>query len=367
MTTWSWRRIISAFACSALMSCAPIPNAGFGDDANTGDSASDGTVGLPNREAWVAGRIVFADIDGGRIVTTTNDGRDTSTLVEADRPACPAVSGDGQAIAFSLRDREPGEIAVMFRDGRVHRFEGLTGHDPLRVTLNADGSRIAFQEVTPPAPVNACGPIHLALGNFDGTGLEAIVSGDTLCAEWPEWSADGAFVAYAHVDLAAENPGRLCLLDPATGAQARCFDNPAIGIAHRTWSPDSAILLGHQFRAMRVADGREVSDPWADVTGQNPELADGELLAAIDEAVERIGWTLVPGGMAGDVLPISVNWGNNDKLVFDALARQGAGTEAVHIFTYDFPSGQATHVAGPFAEANTNNHNFSLLCPRWVP
>lgn len=310
---------------------------------------------------------MYADIESGKLTTTTEQGDVASTLIEAQRPACPAVSGDGQAIAFSLRDREPGQLVVLFRDGRVNQFEGITGHDPLRVALNADGSKIAFQEVTPPEPVNACGPIHLVVGNSDGTDLSMIVSGDAVCAEWPEWSPDGGVLAYAHIDLSAENPGELCLLDGVTAAQETCFADPVIGISHRTFSPDSSLMLGDQFRTFRVTDGQEVFDPLAEVQGSSPVLAEGELATAIAGAAEQTGWTLLPTGESGDILPISVNWGSNNKLVFDAVASDGSGPQAVHIFTYDLATGTATHVAGPFPETDTNGHNFSLLCPRWIP
>lgn len=356
-------------ACLTLLSCTPMT--GDAADGNQGEMSGGGDTGPMFAGAWVSGRIVYADIESGKLTTTTEQGDAVSTLIEAQRPACPAVSGDGQAIAFSLRDREPGQLVVLFRDGRVNQFEGITGHDPLRVALSADGSKIAFQELTPPEPTNGCGPIHQAFGNSDGTDLSMVVSGDTVCAEWPEWSPDGAMISYAHVDVSNEvNPGRVCLLDGADGSQLRCFDNTPIGIAHRTWSPDGSLLLNRGFLALSASDGTQVPDPLASVQGNDPALGNGELATAVVNAVAAIGWTLVP---AGDVvedavaLPISLNWGANNKIVFDAVASDSSGPEAVHIFTYDLATGTATHAAGPFLETDTNGHNFSLLCPRWIP
>jgi len=318
-------------------------------------------------EAWISGRIVYADFAGGAVVTIEGDGSDPENLVEAERPASPAISGDGGTIAFSQRERDDDQLVVVHRGGTIHRYEGITGRDPLRVALNRDGTKIAFQEVTPPSPTNGCGPIHLAIGNADGTELAMVVTGESICAEWPEWSPDGTLLSYAHVDLSAEHPGRLCMLDGATMARTRCFDEPVIGISHRTWSPDSTLLMGQGFRTMRVIDGQEVTDPLNAVTGGEPQLASGELLDAILDAAQAVGWSLIPGGMSGDVLPISLNWSPNNVLVFDALASSGGGSEAVHIFTYDLATGIAAHVAGPFPESNTNNHNYSLATPRWVP
>ena len=103
------------------------------------------------------------------------------------------------------------------------------------------------------------------------------------------------------------------------------------------------------------------------MTSDDPSLAAGELRNAILGATEAIGWTLIPGGVSADALPISLNWGADNKLVFDALADQPSGPEDVHLFVYDLATGIATHIAGPFAESNTNNHNYSLLTPRWIP
>lgn len=363
------RRETSRWLCSVgfalVVGCTPAggPVGDSNDNANP-PPVDESEVQLA---AWNSGRIVYADYIAGSIVVVDKNGANPDVLIAAENPADPAVSGDGGTIAFSRRERDDDQLVVIRRSGAVDRFSGLTGHDPLRVALNRDGSRIAFQEVIPPSPTNGCGPIHLVMGNTDGTDLEAVVTGETICAEWPEWSPDGTLLAYAHVDLSAAILGRLCLLDGVTGATVRCFDEPAIGISHRTWSPDSTLLMGQGFRAIRVADGQEVTDPLAEVTGRDPELESGDLGDAIVNAVEAIGWTLVPAGQSGGVLPISLSWGSDNLLVFDALASQDGGGEAVHIFTFDLAAGVAVHVAGPFPEDNTNQHNYSLLNPRWIP
>lgn len=126
------------------------------------------------------------------------------------------------------------------------------------------------------------------------------------------------------------------------------------------------MLMAQAFRVISVSDGMEVPDPLAAAEGTTPVLAAGELGNTIMNAVDLIGFTLVAGSDGGVVLPISVDWSPDHKLVFDALASENGGEESVHIFVYDMRAGGAQHVSGPFEEADTNNHNYSLLCPRWI-
>lgn len=340
-------------------------NANVNDNENE-NSTGSGVVSNFDLSAWEAGRIVYADFESGELITVTEEGTAAKILAEIEGAACPAVSGDSQTMALSSRTQS--RIIVLGRGGDVREVEGLTGHDPFRATLNGDGSRLAFQEVVPPEPINACGPIHLVVGDSDGTDLTAEVTGDSICAEWPEWSPAGDLLSYAHVDL--DQPpgleGQLCILNGESLAQITCLADPIISIGHRTFSPDGTMLMAQAFRVISASDGMEVPDPLAAAEGTTPVLAAGDLGNAIVNAVDSIGFTLLAGGDGGEVLPISVDWSPDHKLVFDALASVNGGEESVHIFVYDMRTGSAQHISGPFEETDTNDHNYSLLCPRWI-
>jgi hypothetical protein len=321
-----------------------------------GGGADGGPEQSPvNQGAWQNGRVLYARTDAGVLSTIRDDGTDRQTLVELDEPTCPGVSADGSRIVTTLRTTD--ELILLRPGGDNSLYPGLSGRALDNAVLGTDGTTVAFSEATG-AAAGACTPSRVVTGGSAGVGLEARTP-EGECARWPEFSDDGTLVAYERETT--DGVRDVCTLDGATGIPLGC-----IGIADlhgmRAWSPDGRLLLGTDFRSWRSEDGMETSDPIAEIEDLMPPPGPNDLRMRVEDALAGLGVAPIDT----DRFPISLDWGPERVLVFDALT-DGPGGPGVHVFTFDLETDEIRHLDGPLGFEGSNANEFSLACPRFLP
>ena len=97
------------------------------------------------------------------------------------------------------------------------------------------------------------------------------------------------------------------------------------------------------------------------------------MIGAFIRHAGNLAWQDCPARWQGGngTVALSVDWSEDgEKLVFDALVKERA-TELhdVAIFTFDLTENKLSLVYGPepLEASRTNNYNYSIHTPKWIP
>ena len=190
--------------------------------------ASGALPGVSGRIAFASDRagnpeIVFTtdrDGTGGEIYAMNADGSGQTNLTHSGGSSHPAVSPDGQRIAFvSARAERNPEIYMMNAggSGQIPLIPNGAALDmrPADLAFSPDGQRIAFSS-------DNDGEIYVV--NADGSGLSNLTNSPASTDSDPSWSPDGQRIAFTSASagvskiyvMNAEGWGQIPLTSTAT-------------------------------------------------------------------------------------------------------------------------------------------------------
>lgn len=324
-------------------------------DCGGGSGAVDPSESPVNEGAWQSERIVFADNTRGALLTIRDDAAERQILIELDDVACPTVSADGSRILANLL--ESNELILVRRSGDNTVFAGLSGGDLGAGVLTPDGLQAVFHEYTGDGG-GSCPASQLVSANTNGTDLMSRSPGE-VCARWPSIDDDATVISYEREDPSS-GERQICMLEAQGFGDAGCLPIADLTGPH-AWSPGGELLMGNDFRTWRTEDGAESSDPVDELKQLMPPEGQNELRAQIEGHLSGLGANL----LAGQPVPLSLDWGPDDRIVFDAVT-DGPGGTGVHIFIYDLQEDSVSHVAGPFSTAGGDEMP-TFVCPKWIP
>jgi hypothetical protein len=199
----------------------------------------------------------------------------------------------------------------------------------------------------------------LVSGVTNGTEL-TVRSPEGMCARWPEIDDDGTLISYELEDPSA-GTREICMLDAGDFSDAGCLPISEL-TGPRAWSPGGEMLMGGDFRTWRTADGIETSNPVDELKQLMPPAGPNDLREKIEGHLGGLG----VGLLDGQRVPLSLDWGGDDRILFDAVTDGPDGT-GVHVFIYDLRADSLAHVVGPLATVPAGDDAVSHVCPRWIP
>lgn len=309
------------------------------------------------------GKILFAahnsqdqDADLGLFVVNS-DGTDLRALADSGAFGAPdieATSSGSWKIAY-------GEQQISIFDSQqlseiaISDVSGATRADfsPLAESVTFQGG----------ADQQGAG-INIWRASSDGSSVMQLTNVATgVNAEWPYFSPGGTGILYFQSTQDA-NPRHFMTTDgsndtvlPSPGGQT---------ISHAGFSPDGAEFVDAQTLTSYRID-----------TGALGQLDTLKINTTILNQLELLGFEEVPASeIAGQggrgTFALSADWSRDGKqIVFDALVK-ASGTDEIKgiaIFVYTLAEDRLTLVFGPepFNGSRTNNHNYSVYTPKWVP
>ena len=262
-------------------------------------------------------------------------------------PDVGKAAGGGWRIAWGVNglrvfDTATGAIASIEETGAT------------RADFSPDANTIVYQSGTT--------EINLWKASYDGssiTQLTNVASGNN--AEWPYFvSQTGQVLFFATYGL-----HRRHLID-ADGSNEQVIAAPG---------GDTVSHLGMK------ADGSEFVNPdnltsYMISTGAVGTITDLKHTTTLLSQLSSLGFEEVPvsfaSGQGGNgTFALSVDWSEDgEKLVFDALVKERATElKGVAIFTFDLTENKLSLVYGPepLEPSRTNNYNYSIHTPKWIP
>lgn len=198
-------------------------------------------------------RIVFwgpGAVPGPRDIFSMNpDG--SEPLRVADTPTeewGPALSPDGQRIAFYANDDGTNQIYVMdVNGGNRTRIANVPG--ALHPAWSPDGSQMVYTELS---DVWDSGPRSLVVMNADGSG-RTVLDAERFLDNGPgAWSADGSSIAYSKPSGGSADMFDIYVVSASGGVPENLTDTPDLVEFDPAWSPDGSRIayaasetLGH--------------------------------------------------------------------------------------------------------------------------
>ncbi len=331
-------------------------------------------------------QIVFSM--GGSLWTMDNDGTNVTRLTDHDGSYSdePSWSPDGSKIAYSRGRRNDdgnwfSHIYVVNADGTERTKVSKGDVRDALPTWSPDGSKIAFQRLSGDGRdedgrfVN--GDRYIAVMDASGGKPAALTAG----GRWdhaPEWSPDGARIAYVSNDV-------VWLVD-ADGSNSRRIASGAFWNGGVSWSPDgrriafargnadeSAVVLIDidGLRAAVAADlpGPDIKPRWS---------PDGQLIAFTNYETDDNRDVYVAGARRGEIvadacMPPGVS-GTTAGFPLPDWAAPSVGTVRVAVLFVDFPDAQAAHSTHAearrglqWAEEYLESNSYGRLDVQFVP
>jgi Tol biopolymer transport system component len=220
----------------------------------------------PPRTRWVAGPLwapggrtlffaSFVDRADFELYVAQADGQDVAPLTQNDvDDTSPAVSPDGDAIAFVRGEPGDGEIYTTYLGGgparRLTRNRFVHDADP---AWSPDGSEIAF------ASTRGTGISHLFVMHADGTGVRRLTSGGAADSD-PAWSPDGSRIAFVSQPPCTDEcrHSQIWVVNARGGEPRLLTDERQLSLAP-AWSPDgrSVAFVGERENGVNV-DGYDL-------------------------------------------------------------------------------------------------------------
>jgi Tol biopolymer transport system component len=154
-------------------------------------------VGLARFSVSREGTLVYRTGEAGaRLQWVDRSGKELELVGDQGEVRNPAVSPQGDRIAFGLDDPRTGTSDIWVRDLARGTNSRLTFGPPdhMAPVWSPDGKWIAYR-------VSTAGPSDVAVKSADGTGEEKIlVKGGTSIAVPTDWSRDGRYLAYSLIN-----------------------------------------------------------------------------------------------------------------------------------------------------------------------
>jgi len=284
-----------------------------------------------------------------------NNFRTLSTSGEVGAPDIESTSSDSWKFAF-------GENGITIFDSQtklmttINDIAGAT-----RADFDANAQFITFQ-----GGINkdtGMG-INIWKSSVDGSNVIQLTDvGDNANAEWPYFSPAGDGILYFQ-STEGLNPKHFMGNDGSNDSEL-----PSPGgdtISHASFNSDGSEFVDPQtLTSYRVDDG---------ALGQLNDLKNTTTLMTqlAELGLEEVPTSVIPGQGNRGTFALSADWSRDGtKLVFDALVRDADTDEiqGIAIFVYTIADETLTLVFGPepFNGSRTNNHNYSVYTPKWVP
>lgn len=235
----------------------------------------------------------------------------------------------------------------------------ITNSGATRGDFNSDASSLVFQADAS----NGSGSLDIWKVTLDGSAPQQLTTmsvGEN--AEWPNFnSTTGAILFFSTSGLTSR------YVMNGNGTDMTEIPLPGGGAAtHIVLSPD-----GLEFLDAQTLTSYKIS------TGETGTIDHLKTTTTMMNQLLAMGYEEVPAANLNNrsgkgAFALSVDWSRDGKkLVFDALVQE-VSTDVIAgigIFVYDIDSDQLILIYGPelFNGSRTNNFNYSLYTPKWIP
>ena len=339
---------------------------GAGDGGVTADGAIERDAALDAGTVVLAsGRILFAAHH-----TSNPDAPMRLYVVNADgsglaRIQVPSTTDSTDFGTPEIERYAPGAWRVAYGQNGITVFDSVAGtvahvggQGATRADFNADASRVVYQQGT-----GGAAGINLFSANTDGTSIVQLTHVPASNnAEWPY------FV-----------PGTERILHFATFGTSLQHTMGLDGAAELQLAMPGGAAASHE--SMK-ADGSEFLNAelltsYSTTTGAIGSLNNLKGTTTLMAQLDALGYlevpiASIPGQANRGTFALSADWSRDGtNIVFDALLRDKAsGNQAgIGVFVYDIVQDTLRLIYGPepFNGARTNNYNYSIHTPKWVP
>jgi hypothetical protein len=292
-------------------------------------------------------RLFVINDDGTGLTQLTSVG--CTPLSSCDSPDIEDMPGGGWRIAY-------------VQNGEINVFDTRTGESATvvpggRPDFNEDASVIVFMG-------GGAEGLNIWKKPVDGSlaAIQLTDYGVSVSAEFPYFSPVEDKIVY----VASFGDQTRGIMD---GDGSNSVAIPAPGgntVSHMGFKSD-----GTEFANAQTLSSYSIS------TGAIGTLSDLKNATTMMNQLSELGYEEVPTTQVGGqgemgTFALSVDWSRDGKrLVFDALVQDAAtgSIEGIALFVYAIDTDKLTLIFGPepFDSSITNNFNFSLYTPKWIP
>jgi Tol biopolymer transport system component len=235
-------RTIPALLLLLTLVCAPA----FRGAVVSHPKEQDKSLGADDSQTSLTpGRIAFAD--SGQIFLMNPDGSGLTQLTQTFSDVYndqPALSPDGQRVAFASKQGSESSLNVINSDGTgLLTLTSNRNSDDSEPAWSPDGQQIAFVRGFDPsahgiANISSCGS-EIYVINSDGTSSTPTNLTEGAGGTDPSWSPDGALIAFA---TNRDDNFEIYTLEVKSHKVVRLTETEANEV-EPTWSPDGTQIL----------------------------------------------------------------------------------------------------------------------------
>ena len=349
-----------------------------GTFTNTVAASSGSISGSATVTVTVPPVIDVSAISSGKILFTATgstdpDGVYRMFVMNADGTSRTSVTTQtGNLTAPDIEKVGTGWVIAWARNNQVRVFSSAANVETVystfaiadRADIEGNGSRIVYQGVSPPGPPG----LNIVIANVgtatSSTAITNLQPGGTSSnnAEWPYFVPGSNRVLY---QLSSATPPRHVMNTDGTGDVAVPAPG-GVSISHLGIKADGSEFL----HAQRMTSYNITTGAIGAINTLKTTTTMLTQLGAMGFAEVPVG--TVPGQGSSGTFGLSADWSRDgSKLVFDAIVAT-AGTGAIRgvaIFTWNLNTNTLALVYGPepLTASRTNNYNYSMGTPKWVP